>query len=136
MLYLPMNFLADVTQCKRYFYHMLNSIKLGLLFFLSHVIYFKAERTGGGDCITPRAAIYPRRRNIIWQSVIAIPRTLPRQFMIENKAGQKKNVYRYAAFIRQFNPKAKTRCVLSTPGKLPPGDRSVIWMNESHPVGR
>lgn len=97
-----MNFLADVTQCKRYFFTMLNSIKVGFIVLLTLFTSLNVQ-AAGGIALGATRVIYPSAAK---QTSLAISNsdTQERYLVnswIENNAGQKENVYRYAAFIRQ-----------------------------------
>lgn len=100
---------------------MLNSIKLGFIVLLT--LFTSLNVQAAGDCIRRHARYLSSAAK---QTSLAISNsdTQERYLVnswIENSAGQKEKRLSLRHLYSSANPKAKTRCVLSTPGNRYPG---------------
>ncbi len=100
---------------------MLNSIKLGFIVLLT--LFTSLNVQAAGIALGATRVIYPSAAK---QTSLAISNsdTQERYLVnswIENSAGQKEKTFIVTPPLFVSEPKAKTRCVLSTPGNRYPG---------------
>ncbi len=108
---------------------MLNSIKVGFIVLLT--LFTSLNVQAAGIALGATRVIYPRRRNrLLWQSVIAIFKNVTSSIHGSKIApGRKKNVYRYAAFIRQRTQKRKHAAYYLRRATATRDRESLFWMN-------